>query len=97
MHDFEANWRPIETAPKDDRWVLLYDPRMEMSVAMGTYLICDERDPRGRFKAGDWCLMEWDGVPSHCSPTHWMPLPEPPDDGFAKPVTHQHDHSEGSE
>ena len=74
----DDGWRDISTAPKDDSWMLVYDPTMDMPVAMGTYFRDDERDPRGRFKAGQWCIMEWDGLPSFANPTHWTPLPDPP-------------------
>ena len=73
-------WRPIATAPKDDAWVLLHCPEAEGPVTMGTYFRDDKRDTTGRFRAGEWCLMEFDGLPSAgLAPTHWQPLPEPPD------------------
>lgn len=73
-------WRPIKTAPKDGEWVLIYDPAYEgeMPVSIGTYMHSEERDRQGRFQKGEWCLFEWDGLPSHATPTHWMPLPERP-------------------
>lgn len=73
-------WRTIESAPKDGTWVLIYDPSFEgeMAVSIGSYMTADERDKKGRFKCGEWCLFEWDGLPSHATPTHWRPLPLPP-------------------
>lgn len=75
-----SGWRPISTAPKDGTWVIIYDPFFvtEMPVSIGTYMTADERDPRGRFRKGEWLLFEWDGMPSSANPTHWMPLPPPP-------------------
>lgn len=60
------SWRPIETAPKDATWVLTWDGNSQ-SVA------CYEKS------AGGWYFAwhEYDG-PVTIQPTHWQPLPEPP-------------------
>ena len=60
-------WQPIETAPKDGTLILGYK-NGEMATVEWAY--CGE--------SGDWNLVvSWDGQP--WTPTHWMPLPEPPD------------------
>lgn len=74
-----TDWQPIETAPRDGARVLIYPGAEEpMSV--------------GYFDAGwkkRWLSLEgevWGGCDccgSGCthadaSPTHWMPLPQPP-------------------
>lgn len=65
-----STWQPIETAPKDGRLLLVFD-----------------RSGRGSMVAwydlGSWQSHEldspWGG--NYCpTPTHWMPLPEPPED-----------------
>ena len=72
-------WQPIETAPKDGTFVLLYGIRShwqgprangprprklgEPSVRQGHW-------SSGLWQTGD--LSRWE------APTHWMPLPEPP-------------------
>jgi hypothetical protein len=63
-------WQPIETAPKTqarNRAVLVYVPGCEED---------DERVMVARFW-GRWSTVE-DGA--DIEPTHWMPLPDPPDD-----------------
>lgn len=57
-------WQPIETAPKDGRYILG----------------CYKSDVFAmRFRPTHGTCYEWqlhDGYPE--CPTHWMPLPEPP-------------------
>jgi len=60
-------WQPIETAPKDCGELLLWVPDAE-DMLIGTYL--------GGPEAG-WHLG-WTLIRIH--PTHWMPLPEPPEE-----------------
>lgn len=58
-------WQPIETAPKKER-VLVYKP----SAPIGARIRDDIRLEKYSY--------QW----AHCrrdeQPTHWMPLPEPP-------------------
>ena len=68
----ETEWQPIETAPKDMS-ILLYDPlywRIDVgersSIGEGKWLHYHER----------WTLFR--NSKASTSPTHWMPLPEPP-------------------
>jgi hypothetical protein len=74
-----GDWRPIETAPKDGTWVLLYQADgLTLPVSMGNYYREEERGEDGRFLSGGWLLFEVDGLPSYGDPTHWMPLPDGP-------------------
>lgn len=72
-------WQPIETAPRDGTWVLVYEPR--------------EYEPR--VHVAHWGTPEWHGGPSTWvtmalgpnpdtynadDASHWMPLPPPPSD-----------------
>jgi len=66
-------WRPIETAPKDGTWVLVWDiqseyqdPKWESNPHIAAW-----RD--GRFR------IQVDGQSTY--PTHWMSLPFPPSAG----------------
>ena len=62
----EMTWRPIETAPKDGTDILLgFEP------AIGWQRI-------GKAWGGQW-VSAWNHHPIHDQPTHWMPLPEPPE------------------
>ena len=79
-----SEWKPIETAPKDGGFVLLHVPRGLESgeVTVGAYWKADERAANGRFMKGHWdgwLGMDCDARSSWCDPTHWMPLPPPPE------------------
>lgn len=61
-----SEWQPIKTAPKDGTKVLVAEGKIWMAVAWF------------------WpCHMYWTEVAASGmklnNPTHWMPLPEPPD------------------
>jgi hypothetical protein len=62
-------WHPIETAPRDGCPIIVYDP-----TADGVQIyVC-------LFNGADWqeaAGEQW----GHWTPTHWMPLPDPPDTG----------------
>ena len=60
-------WRPIETAPKDKSSILIIDS--ENFITIG-----DFSEERGCFANTEEC---WKIE----TPTHWMPLPEPPKGG----------------
>lgn len=59
-------WQPIESAPKDGTYVVVYRPNL------GRRAICVEQ-----FDGTIWCAGDgfWPG-----EPTHWMPLPALPSD-----------------
>lgn len=58
-------WRPIEEAEKDWTSRLLYLPNTGIKIDIGHYDL---------IKCG-WVAFKSLGI---VSPTHWMPLPEPP-------------------
>lgn len=73
-------WQPIETAPKDGRFAIVYRPLAHMSR--------DEPIALKRMIGGNnhcWPGTVPDGaVPTNptdgsCHVTHWMPLPLPPE------------------
>ena len=59
-------WSPIETAPKDVTVLLCGAKRLEMCVGMN-----HSRD--------GWVTDTTSGWVSMYPPTHWMPLPPPPE------------------
>lgn len=71
-----GGWQPIETAPRDGTWIMLFAERAEPSVSFGYYddqpFMPDDDEPWG------WAFIEADGMPSRVAPTHWMPLPAAP-------------------
>lgn len=70
QEEMGMEWKPIESAPKDGRWILLAQYAGEILLA--SY-------------AGEW-MPDCECWGSHCGqyvvdtpePTHWMLLPEPP-------------------
>jgi hypothetical protein len=55
--DMMSEWKPIETAPKDGRFLLLQVPDGQLEsgeVTVGAYWKADERAENGQFKAGNW-------------------------------------------
>lgn len=64
------NWQPIETAPKvhNGAPILIYDPS-NAGEPDAIYVVC--------YRYGEW---EEAGGETYSTfhPTHWMPLPEPP-------------------
>lgn len=68
-------WRPIETAPKDDKpvdlWVKWWVPRTDTFTG--------KRVPNCAWTGGvGWASPV--GMPQGVHITHWMPIPEPPTD-----------------
>lgn len=63
-----TDWKPIETAPKDGAWLLLFGRHSRHAV--NAMIVCR------------WCGDCWessdDGYGAYILPTHWMPLPPPP-------------------
>lgn len=68
-----SEWKPIETAPKDETDVLLYrtwDLKKTLPPIVAGWF--------DNYGYAGWCSHE---KPDHFiegTPTHWMPLPEPP-------------------
>ena len=82
-----SEWQPIETAPKDGRWVrLAWEPS-------------DWTTGDGYFANGEWSAFAvfhslalarqrikppYEGRLYRCKPTHWMPLPAAPEQAAAE-------------
>ncbi len=64
-----SGWKPIESAPKDGRWLLGWEADGEFMDAPG-YIIM-------HFNNGAW-ERDGDEFSLYVEPTHWMPLPLPP-------------------
>lgn len=62
-----ARWQPIETAPRDGRWLLITNGFNLEQCYWDTAM---HREYPWRNHGGNGWLTNW--------PTHWMPLPEPP-------------------
>lgn len=71
----ENKWQEIETAPKDGTRILSFGClHGDRGVDMGEKPMAQVSRYMDSFNC--WYSAEWG---SH-SPTHWMPLPEPPKD-----------------
>ena len=64
-------WQPIETAPKVGTWVLGFFPNYGVEVQQMRW-----HDLNGQH-VFHWMIF---GMLTLSGPTHWMPLPEPPED-----------------
>ena len=80
-HVLFGSWSPIETAPKDGTNVLLYYPGYSRKEWIGRYYKNETyshgvltRKSEGWHNGADTLL----GMVKECDPTHWMPLPSPP-------------------
>lgn len=60
-------WQPIADAPKDGRKLLTWNPGFGLDYLVLYYLGGMWREPIN-------------GLGLKCEPTHWMPLPPPPDE-----------------
>ena len=60
-----TKWQPIESAPKDGTRVLLWCPAERFIIFLGNY-----RESSGGWTENGSYVLE---------PTHFMPLPEPPE------------------
>ena len=78
-----ANWQPIETAPKDGTLLLLYsNTEYYKEVVFGSWR-CDNSDYEESEPMWlDTSYDDWSIGLNSCPlyPTHWMPVPEPPND-----------------
>lgn len=66
-------WQPIETAPKDGTWILLGKAGEKTRIAPRFLVIASS--PNKMFfedDLGHQIVDSW--------PTHWMPLPDAPED-----------------
>lgn len=69
-----SEWQPIETAPKDGRKILLWCPTLNNMI---------QAQWRVHDMGGEWVDI-WNNDPIEdmqgvAYPTHWMPLPNPPE------------------
>jgi hypothetical protein len=65
-----SSWQPIGTAPKDGTAILTFQSNLMTGGKMRVAVWRDDTVPKG------WSASEE-------SPTHWMPLPIPPDQEMA--------------
>ena len=73
-------WQPIGTAPKDGTQVLVSGPATGKLSATGNSAVSVARWDGFEWKAtvSGWEVWD-DSQMGQAQPTHWMPLPPPPD------------------
>jgi hypothetical protein len=79
-------WQPIDTAPKDSSWIGLwivhpgsdYSPKPFQRFSIGYWQ--PENTTPGFERPAQW-EATWIG-----EPTHWMPLPGPPDEAASPAI-----------
>jgi len=71
-----SKWQPIETAPKDGTYILLLGDSGYTTTPHRVAVGCWIEGYRDFWINHSNDAFTDDGEP----PTHWMPLPEPPDD-----------------
>lgn len=64
-----SEWQPIETAPNDGQEVLVFDPNW------GTAAVAFREEATGF----PWAIVGGKDDSRPLEPTHWMPLPAPPE------------------
>ncbi len=74
-----GEWQPIETAPKDGSWFVIWT-HGEPEVGRYNPTMWTDYKPvgGGLFRAEEKEIYQWDGFNNFDAATHWMPLPEPP-------------------
>jgi len=69
----KSQWQPIETAPRDGTNLWLFSGSDDPCQFVGFYA----DDPSGPYWAyAEQLVMD---VAGQANPTHWMPLPPPPE------------------
>ena len=63
-------WQPIETAPKDGTWILIFRSTPHTNMELGCALVYWD----DHFT----CWHDGEYHSDHYDPSHWVPLPEPP-------------------
>lgn len=71
-----SGWQDISTAPKDGTWVLLFAPDPKYPTVDFTHWIAQWGECRDML---NWIDQDESIVVDNHEPTHWMPLPEPPE------------------
>lgn len=69
-----AEWQSIDTAPKDGSMIWAFQPNCCPGQSIMFWILGGRK---GLWVYADELLSDADPAPAQ--PTHWMPLPEPPE------------------
>ena len=85
-HDAAQGWAAIETAPKDGTRLLLWCNGLEVGYwSTSLWAPRPKGSPLGK-QDGAWIIYENRSDTIRLTPTHWMPLPFPPDTDSSEPA-----------
>jgi hypothetical protein len=76
-----SEWQPIETAPRDGTRLFLWDSHLDLAISGMWHVEPTIDNPVQGYEPGwAWWVSDRDYVmwDDGTSPTHWMPLPKPP-------------------
>ena len=71
-------WHPIATAPKDGSKVMLHGPVAWLEYMFDDAAPLEEASVFGSFYDGEWRTETANPYSDIVRPTHWQPLPAPP-------------------
>lgn len=74
----QTTWRPVETAPKDGRVLLLYGVQLKRRIFGSGYWFQGVPGDGEGWIAQAFHTQPSDDMRGSFTPTHWMPLPSPP-------------------
>jgi hypothetical protein len=73
-----SEWQPIETAPRDSTVVLVYRADAGVFTAWFTNPGFALGLPDDEWTEDEWWSTDGTDLQGDLMPTHWMPLPAPP-------------------
>ena len=79
MNSAAASWQPIETAPRDGTFFVIFTHgEYEVGRYAPSFWASFEDAGNGYYKKVDRHMTDWSGFNNFHAATHWMPLPPPP-------------------
>lgn len=75
-----SEWQPIETAPKDGSWFVIWTHGQPEVGRFDPLMWADYEpiDGTDLYRKTEKSVLDWRGFNNFHAATHWMPLPEPP-------------------
>lgn len=75
-----SKWQPIETAPRNAVACLIFCPdATEPQIILAAYRRYQNSDDPTDFHEGWYDFWDEDAPELDVEPTHWVPLPKPPE------------------
>lgn len=73
------NWQPIETAPKDGTEIIAMYMHIDTQIVHNAFWLEDEEGKDTGWWSYDKSEVSRVQLDDYWTPTHWMPLPPPPE------------------